>query len=97
MAFFDSLSFLSRLSKRKADMLGQLAAINKALAVIEFTLDGKIIKANKNFLDLMGYTLEEISRGLEDCGFEVMAIYDAFTTHRTNAKYERYHVLAERR
>ncbi|MAF02162.1 MAG: histidine kinase [Herbaspirillum sp.] len=41
-------------------MLGQLAAINKALAVIEFTLDGKIIKANKNFLDLMGYTLEEI-------------------------------------
>ncbi len=44
MAFFDSLSFLSRLSKRKADMLGQLAAINKALAVIEFTLDGKIIK-----------------------------------------------------
>ena len=60
MAFFDSLSFLSRLSKRKADMLGQLAAINKALAVIEFTLDGKIIKANKNFLDLMGYTLEEI-------------------------------------
>ncbi|WP_039784435.1 PAS domain-containing methyl-accepting chemotaxis protein [Herbaspirillum huttiense] len=60
MAFFDSLSFLSRFSKRKADMLGQLAAINKALAVIEFTLDGKIIKANKNFLDLMGYTLEEI-------------------------------------
>lgn len=60
MAFFDSLSFFSRLSKRKADMLGQLAAINKALAVIEFTLDGKIIKANKNFLDLMGYTLEEI-------------------------------------
>jgi len=60
MAFFDSLSFLSRLSKRKADMLGQLAAINKALAVIEFTLDGKVIKANKNFLDLMGYTLEEI-------------------------------------
>ncbi|WP_276321802.1 PAS domain-containing methyl-accepting chemotaxis protein [Herbaspirillum huttiense] len=60
MAFFDSLSFFSRLSKRKADMLGQLAAIDKALAVIEFTLDGKIIKANKNFLDLMGYTLEEI-------------------------------------
>ncbi|WP_305882115.1 PAS domain-containing methyl-accepting chemotaxis protein [Herbaspirillum sp. WGmk3] len=60
MAFFDSLSFFSRLSKRKADMLGQLAAIDKALAVIEFTLDGKIIKANKNFLDLMGYTPEEI-------------------------------------
>jgi ubiquinone/menaquinone biosynthesis C-methylase UbiE len=44
-----------------------------------------------------GYTLEEISRGLEDCGFEVMAIYDAFTNHRPTAKSDRYHVLAERR
>ncbi len=35
MAFFDSLSFLSRLSKRKADMLGQLDAANKVSAVIE--------------------------------------------------------------
>jgi methyl-accepting chemotaxis protein len=60
MALFDMLSFFSRLSRKKADMLGQLAAINKALAVIEFRLDGTIIKANQNFLDLMGYTLPEI-------------------------------------
>lgn len=60
MALIDMLSFFSRLSKKKADMLGQLAAINKAVAVIEFRLDGTIIKANKNFLDLMGYTLDEI-------------------------------------
>jgi methyl-accepting chemotaxis protein len=39
---------------------GMLAAINKAQAIIEFTLDGKIVHANENFLSVMGYTLEEI-------------------------------------
>ncbi|MCC6948526.1 MAG: PAS domain S-box protein [Bradyrhizobiaceae bacterium] len=39
---------------------GMLAAINKAQAVIEFTLDGQIVHANENFLNVMGYTLDEI-------------------------------------
>ncbi|WP_168195136.1 methyl-accepting chemotaxis protein [Shewanella sp. SNU WT4] len=39
---------------------GQLIAINKALAVIEFNLDGTIINANNNFLSVMGYELTEI-------------------------------------
>jgi len=39
---------------------GQLAAINKAQAVIEFTLDGKILTANDNFLNTLGYSLGEI-------------------------------------
>ncbi|MGL4475183.1 MAG: methyl-accepting chemotaxis protein [Shewanella sp.] len=39
---------------------GQLIAINKALAVIEFNLDGTIINANHNFLSVMGYELTEI-------------------------------------
>jgi methyl-accepting chemotaxis protein len=39
---------------------GMLAAINKAQAVIEFTLDGKIVHANENFLKTLGYTLDEI-------------------------------------
>jgi methyl-accepting chemotaxis protein len=43
-----------------ADMKGQIAAISKAQAVIEFTLDGKIVNANENFLKTLGYTLEEI-------------------------------------
>lgn len=37
-----------------------LAAISKSQAVIEFKTDGTIITANKNFLDAMGYTLDEI-------------------------------------
>jgi methyl-accepting chemotaxis protein len=39
---------------------GQIEAIEKSLAVIEFEMDGTIIKANKNFLDAVGYSLEEI-------------------------------------
>ena len=43
-----------------SDFENQIAAINKAQAVIEFTLDGKIVTANDNFLKTLGYTLEEI-------------------------------------
>lgn len=45
---------------RAADMAGQVAALNKAQAVIEFDLDGRVISANRNFLDALGYRLEEI-------------------------------------
>ncbi len=43
-----------------ADTKGQLDAISKAQAVIEFNLDGTIISANENFLGAMGYSLAEI-------------------------------------
>ena len=39
---------------------GQINAINKAQAVIEFELDGTIARANDNFLNAVGYTLDEI-------------------------------------
>ena len=39
---------------------GQLAAIGKSQAVIEFNMDGIIQHANDNFLNTVGYTLEEI-------------------------------------
>ncbi len=42
------------------DALAQAAAIDKSQAVIEFRMDGTIITANKNFLDAMGYRLDEI-------------------------------------
>src|SRR5262249_54166541 len=45
---------------RDLDVEGQIAAINKAQAVIEFTLEGKILHANQNFLGAVGYTLDEI-------------------------------------
>ncbi|MCP4564458.1 MAG: PAS domain S-box protein [Bosea sp.] len=39
---------------------GQLAAISKSQAVIEFDLAGKILTANENFLRTVGYSLDEI-------------------------------------
>ena len=44
----------------EADMAGQVSAIRKAMAVIEFTLDGHILDANENFLAVTGYSLDEI-------------------------------------
>ncbi len=43
-----------------ANFEGQIAAINRAQAVIEFGLDGKVLTANDNFLKTLGYTLDEI-------------------------------------
>ena len=43
-----------------ADYQGQIAAVRKSQAVIEFQMDGTILEANENFLHAMGYTLEEV-------------------------------------
>jgi methyl-accepting chemotaxis protein len=45
---------------RTADLAGQIAAIGKSQAVIEFNMDGSILTANANFLNAMGYSLGEI-------------------------------------
>jgi methyl-accepting chemotaxis protein len=42
------------------DLKGQLAAINKSSSVIQFDLDGTILDANANFLDTIGYSIDEI-------------------------------------
>ncbi len=39
---------------------GKMAAIGRTQASIEFSLDGKILTANDNFLKAVGYSLEEI-------------------------------------
>jgi len=43
-----------------ADFEGQINAVGKAQAVIEFGMDGKILHANDNFIHAMGYSLAEI-------------------------------------
>ena len=45
---------------RNADYAGQIAAVSKAQAVIEFKMDGTVIAANDNFLKALGYTLDEV-------------------------------------
>ena len=44
----------------RSDFSGQLDAISKAQAVIEFDLDGNVLTANPNFQAALGYTLQEI-------------------------------------
>ncbi len=65
---------------QEADFTGQLAAIGKAQAVIEFALDGRVLTANPNFLNAVGYTLEEV-RGQHHSLF-VDAAYRQSTEYR---------------
>ncbi len=51
---------ITRQKAETADREGQVAAIRKSQAVIEFTLDGVVLDANDNFLATLGYSLAEI-------------------------------------
>ena len=57
------VKFATDVTKQKlsnANYAGQIDAISKAQAVIEFNMDGTIITANDNFLTTLGYTLNEV-------------------------------------
>jgi len=45
---------------RNAEYEGKVSAIGKAQAVIEFDMGGHVLNANENFLDVMGYFLDDI-------------------------------------
>src|SRR5262249_23741587 len=60
---FKVIKFATDVSERKlrdADSQGQIDAIGSSQAVIQFNLDGTIITANDNFLQALGYRLDEI-------------------------------------
>ena len=60
---FKVIKYATDVTQRKfqsADSTGQIEAISKSQAVIEFNMDGTIITANENFLAVVGYTLPEI-------------------------------------
>ncbi|MCU0073355.1 PAS domain-containing methyl-accepting chemotaxis protein [Pseudomonas koreensis] len=46
--------------QQESEANAKLQAIDRAMAVIEFDLDGSILTANQNFLTRMGYTLAEL-------------------------------------
>ena len=71
---------VSEQKRQAANFEGQLAAINKSMAVIEFSLDGIIISANDNFLNILGYTQDEI-RGKHHRIF-VDPVYSASVEYR---------------
>ncbi|BBU56419.1 hypothetical protein KU6B_26840 [Mameliella alba] len=47
--------------QEQAEVTSKLAAIDRSQAVIEFALDGTVLGANRNFLDLMGYSEKEVT------------------------------------
>ncbi|EOW2137917.1 methyl-accepting chemotaxis protein [Stenotrophomonas sp. GD03908] len=65
-----------------ADSAGQLAAIGKSQAVIEFSMDGRILSANENFLEVTGYGLDEV-RGQHHSLFVEPG-------HRSSDEYRRF-------
>ncbi|WP_407703761.1 methyl-accepting chemotaxis protein [Xaviernesmea oryzae] len=46
------------------DSRAKVDAIGRAQATIEFSTDGKILTANQNFLDVMGYARDEVVGGM---------------------------------
>jgi methyl-accepting chemotaxis protein len=60
---FKVVKFASDVSEQKlktANFSGQVDAIGKSQAVIEFSMDGKVLTANQNFLGVLGYSLGEV-------------------------------------
>jgi methyl-accepting chemotaxis protein len=60
---FKVVKFASDVTAQKlkaADFAGQIEAIGKSQAVIEFNMDGIVLNANENFLATLGYPLSEI-------------------------------------
>lgn len=51
---------VTNLAHAGSDITSLLSAINRSQAVIEFDLQGNVLYANQNFLDCMGYELDEI-------------------------------------
>jgi methyl-accepting chemotaxis protein len=60
---FKVIKFATDITAQKIqafDYEGQINAISRSQAVIHFNLDGTVITANKNFLDALGYDLNEV-------------------------------------
>jgi methyl-accepting chemotaxis protein len=65
-----------------ADVLGKVEAIGRSQGVIEFAMDGTVIAANENFLNLVGYKLDEI-RGRHHSMFVAPA-------YKASAEYKQF-------
>ncbi|WP_291843538.1 methyl-accepting chemotaxis protein [Maricaulis sp.] len=75
-----------------SDAAAKLAAADRSQAIIEFELDGTIITANQNFLDTVGYSLEQI-RGRHhsmfvDANYAASAEYRSFWDKLRRGEYD---------
>jgi PAS domain S-box-containing protein len=79
-------------SIKAADHQGQIAAISKAQAVIEFELDGTVRTANDNFLTVLGYRLDDVKGKnhslFVDPGYRDSTEYRQFWEKMRRGEYE---------
>lgn len=76
----------------ETDVRGLMAAFDRSLALIRFNLDGTILSANENFLNVMGYKLEEV-RGKHhsifvDAEYARSQEYKQFWTKLRNGEFD---------
>ncbi len=76
---------------RNAEYEGKVTAISRAMAVIEFDLQGRILAVNQNFLDLLGYQLDDVL-GLHhsifcEAGYVTSPDYGVFWQQLANGQF----------
>jgi len=83
---------ISVAKQQNAEYQGQLAAIGKSQATIEFNLDGTVRTANENFLSTLGYSLDEIKGKhhsmFVDTAFANSVAYRAFWDALREGKFQ---------
>ena len=53
-------SDITEFKQRSAEYVGKVTAIGRAQAVVEFDLEGRVLDANDNFLEVVGYKIDEV-------------------------------------
>ncbi|MFK7894617.1 MAG: methyl-accepting chemotaxis protein [Myxococcota bacterium] len=83
---------VSENAKFVAELKAKDLAINRVQAVIEFELDGTIISANENFLNAVGYTLDEIKgqhhRVFAEADYAASPEYTAFWAKLNRGEFD---------
>lgn len=78
--------------KQSLEAKYKMSALDRALVVIEFNLDGTIISANQNYLNCLGYTLGEIKghhqRMFADPVYAASAEYQAFWAKLNRGEFD---------
>ncbi|THK42230.1 PAS domain S-box protein [Methylophaga sp. SB9B] len=59
-AIFKIASDVTNMDNKIRDLEAAFSALNRSMAIIEFTADGHILNANENFLAAVGYSLNDI-------------------------------------
>ena len=92
---FKVVKYASNITAQKiknADYSGQIDAIGKSQAVIEFNMDGTIVNANENFLATLGYSLNEIKGKhhsmFAEPQYAASAEYKAFWQNLNQGKFD---------